>query len=435
MDVPNSSQPAAATGDTQPSSASLFQNSRDFLAFIGLGISALFAHAILSGPGTQSVWFRTLPVWLLPLLICIFFGLGLKAGRHRAAESRQRFADNLYFLGFIFTMASLIATFLPAAWSQSVVINPRTIYSAFGTALISTALGLIFRVVVMQMAPSADEMSLQLEEDLTQLTASVASEARAIAKALADARGKIAQANEANIKSVLDAIAPRLEALVGEFGKATDDATALLRTQAEATRGDAEVLRLKVETQTNDITAAAKVLADARQGVSGALDGLSGPVTMLSNEVSEASTRAAETTSQLRTEIARLAASFATAADGSAKLLGAIDTMTIRTNEQTSVVDNAISGLSGAITAGTDRATLALTGAELAVGKVAVDATGFQAQIDASLAAFSRAVERFASELDSVRAEAAAPAAAATIDPDPPRTDHRVPSPFTPPPA
>ena len=418
-----------APGDQRSTANSLLTNSREFLAFIFLGAGILTLHMVLTGSGfetgTTNPLLRALPAWLLPCLIVIFFGLGLNAGKHRSAESRQRFADNLYFLGFIFTMGSLIATFLPATW-RPLEIGSNQIYSAFGTALMSTALGLILRVVVMQTAPSADESAAEIEEDLTRLTAQVAAEARAIGAALADARGKIAESNEANVKSVLGAIAPRLEALVGEFGKATQDATALLRTQAEATRGDAEALRLKVKTQTSDITEAARVLAEARQNFSGALNGLAGPVELLGKEVSDAGATTADTANKLRNEIARLTATLTAAVGNSEKLLGAIDSVSARTTAKGDAIDTAIDGLSGTIATGADSVAAALGNVERIATRVTTDATDFQSQIDAALVAFTGAVERFTGQLDSLRAEVSSP-------PLPPRGAEPSPFAFRPP--
>ena len=420
---------ARLTADGDVSRAGWSQSSLEFVGFIVLGTVVLALKAAVLVNGSNSPALRNLPVWLLPLLIVGYWIIGWRQNRQARAESRQRFADNLYFLGFIFTMGSLIATFLPAAVADALEINPRDIYSAFGTALISTALGLIFRVVVMQTAPSDDESALQIEEDLTRLTARLADEARAIGDTLAAARQGLAAQHEATVGAVLDGIAPRLAALVAAFGKATLEATTILGKQAETTRQQADRLQQKVEARTTDITEAAQLLAGAREQVGGTLERLTVPVADLTRQLADAGAAVAETVSRLRGDVAGLTESLRRASDSGQQLTTALGGLETRTEAHGGRIDTAIGALTETIDGGAgrldssiagaaDRVAVALSAVEQRAARATGDAAGFQAAIAEAMAAFTRAVDSFAADLDRVRVGAAIspPPAAPPID-------------------
>ena len=51
-----------------------------------------------------------------PIFATMFYPIwGYQQGLHRKANLRERFSDNCYYLGFIFTQLALVVGFLPVA--------------------------------------------------------------------------------------------------------------------------------------------------------------------------------------------------------------------------------------------------------------------------------------------------------------------------------
>ncbi|WP_439545060.1 hypothetical protein [Sandarakinorhabdus sp.] len=382
-----------------------------FLTFVFIGAVVFLARSFFAQESSQGV--RNVLFGLPPVLVLLFWMIGSWLGFAGKAESRQRFADNIYFLGFIFTMGALIASFLPVAVANGNV-SPQEIYEAFGTALLSTALGLIFRVVVMQLAPSSDEAAAQMEEDLTALTRRVAAEAKGIGDDLATARRGLVKHNEAMVKAVLGATGKRLEAVVSEFDDAAKATTGLLAAQAEQTRTEAEALRQRVAVRANDIVEAARLMAEARERMGGAMAGLAEPVARLGTELEATQKAANETAQKLRNDVAQLAAALTAAVSGTERMASALSEFQVGAVGQLGRVNSAV----GALEATTNRAAvqveaaatesaeqLARAGASL-VGEaqgLGQQAGDFQSALDQAMASFAAVVSSFADELDRLR--------------------------------
>lgn len=112
-----------------------------FLVVIVLKVGASVAGWLLGSP-----W---LLGFALPLaLMALYIVLGLQ--RSDASVSDEKFADSCYYLGFIFTISSiLIALFdIPSIGSKIGEISVR-----FGAAMVSTVLGLTVRVYLVNFRP------------------------------------------------------------------------------------------------------------------------------------------------------------------------------------------------------------------------------------------------------------------------------------------
>ncbi|MCU0892037.1 MAG: hypothetical protein MUE77_09895 [Sandarakinorhabdus sp.] len=404
-----------ASARADASSARRSREGGVFLGFILLGILVLFGLPELTRASATG-YIRNMPLWLLPALVFVYALWGwLGAGLTRQADTRHRFADNIYFLGFIFTMGSLIASFLPIAFSGG---DPSVteIYRAFGTALLSTALGLILRVLVMQYGPSADETAAQVEEDLVALTRRVADEAREIGEALSQARRGLVRHNEAMVEAVLGATGKRLDAVVEEFGTATQSAADLLRVQADGTRTEAEALRQKISVRADEIVEAARLMAEARTRLEGAMSSLAKPVEELGTKLATASTAAEDTASKLRDDVSRLATTLSNAVTGTERMAKALADFEGGAAGQIARVDAAISGLEATTDDGIDRIVRVSGSAADEItrtadsfvneaGTLRGQASDFQDALDGAMANFTRIVNSFADELERLRKE------------------------------
>ena len=90
-----------------------------------------------------------------------FSGLGKK----RSLISTEQFADSLYYLGFIFTLGAMAIT-LFVTWNVDGEVTSESIKSIvnnFGLALITTIVGLVFRLGILSFLTTSDE-SIQAAE-------------------------------------------------------------------------------------------------------------------------------------------------------------------------------------------------------------------------------------------------------------------------------
>ncbi len=65
----------------------------------------------------------------------------------------ETIGDNCYYLGFVFTLASLAGTLHLLGWTEGKADAIRDVISGFGVALTSTILGIVLRVLLIRMRP------------------------------------------------------------------------------------------------------------------------------------------------------------------------------------------------------------------------------------------------------------------------------------------
>lgn len=184
-----------------------------FLACFALGAGATFVHP-----------------WLPVLFVFIYFGIGLFTTR--AQRNSERFADSLYYLGFLLTLVALLNATLGDKVTEQIVQN-------LGTGLSTTLAGLALRVVVLQFRETVSDQEEEaqagleaevrrvldtfsaLAEDVRKFHSQFTAEANAFAAGMirmsaavnAGARQMepIAPALEAGLRSALESFGRRLE--------------------------------------------------------------------------------------------------------------------------------------------------------------------------------------------------------------------------------
>ena len=94
----------------------------------------------------------------------VYFWLIIKTRRFRLREDKA--ADNLYFLGFLFTVSALIISLLKFSQNTGtetqIANNPLVVVEDLGIGLITTLFGLLLRVFVSQLRRDPEE----IEEDV-----------------------------------------------------------------------------------------------------------------------------------------------------------------------------------------------------------------------------------------------------------------------------
>jgi hypothetical protein len=108
-------------------------------------------------------------------------------------SARERFADNCYYLGFIFTQAALFLVFLPSTMFDR-PLESKDILGFFGMALSAALTGLISRTILVQLGSSLPEADDAVHEEVEEVARQVSKRAREIVQefaGMADAAGTV----------------------------------------------------------------------------------------------------------------------------------------------------------------------------------------------------------------------------------------------------
>jgi uncharacterized phage infection (PIP) family protein YhgE len=102
------------------------------------------------------------------LLLTIFLGVYFLYGLSLERKNVATFADSIYFMGFLWTLVALIDVLLPGRLTAAMV------FKGFGYALVTTAVGMFLRLVVLQFQESVPDRMIdaqrEVEEAITAFT-------------------------------------------------------------------------------------------------------------------------------------------------------------------------------------------------------------------------------------------------------------------------
>jgi len=149
------------------------------------------AFAVIGFAGIVSAkWFEAETVWVAVGAIVAMFGYAIIIGRAGTGRLRaDQAGDNCYYLGLIYTLASLsyaIATFDPSD-------TATTIVQGFGIALATTIFGLILRVFFNQGRPDLENVEEQARLELTEAASRLKGELNGAVRAMNDFSRQIQQ--------------------------------------------------------------------------------------------------------------------------------------------------------------------------------------------------------------------------------------------------
>ena len=143
-----------------------------FLGFIAVGVGVILTFSVWSAgpPGGARHWTMTALVVGLMLVYGVFLWI-----RSRTAYAAETDGETFYYLGFIYTLATLVASFAPLLNSPARP-ESRHVLGLFGLGLITTFVGLAGRIVFAQTASGP----AQPEDDARRLGDAYEDAARAI---------------------------------------------------------------------------------------------------------------------------------------------------------------------------------------------------------------------------------------------------------------
>ena len=144
-----------------------------FLGFIaaGVGVIVAFTWSYQGAPGGSTQWTMTSVVVGLMLVYGILVWI-----RSRTPYASEADGETFYYLGFIYTLATLVATFAPLLNSAE-RLDSRRVLGFFGLGLVTTFVGLAGRIVFAQ---TSSPVFAKPEEEARRLGDAYAEAARAI---------------------------------------------------------------------------------------------------------------------------------------------------------------------------------------------------------------------------------------------------------------
>ncbi len=194
-----------------------------FVAALGLLPSPFLKNVGLFGPIGATIAY--------PLI-------GMALGIHKKPSLVEKFADNCYYLGFIFTQAALLFAFLPLAVSDRVV-ESTDLLRFFGMAIGAALAGLIARTWFIQTSLNAPEVDDILHHEIESLARDVGRAARKILNEFDGLAAKVAEipvALGAKLEAQVDSIAGNLS----QYDRALEEGIRGMRNAGRSVEGNAE---------------------------------------------------------------------------------------------------------------------------------------------------------------------------------------------------
>lgn len=318
---------------------------------------------------------------------------------HRRASLRERFADNCYYLGFIFTQLALVVGFLPVALFNR-TIGSNDVLRFFSLALGASLVGLVARTFFVQVGQTVSESSDVVEGEVDALARMVSEKSR---KVLGEFEALSAKLGESYSKLGvnLDASAEVLQQTMKRFDQAVRTDIEVLEREGgsagEATARAAAAMVAQQEHFSSKISAAALAIEGLRDGL-----------LSQGGEAGRAITQASDALSKGLNALHGVSS----LADG----VQALDARLVSISDQMSVVGAGIESATTAVKASADAAASAtalaadeaVRSTEVAIGRLRSDALvkaeALDSDLQATVTALENTLSAFRAELERIRA-------------------------------
>jgi len=186
--------------------------------------------------------------WVTPTIaVCAYAVIGWMITRNE--ENIDRFADSLYYMGFLFTIWGLLFAFGP--WTAVENLSSTTILTQFGIKLITTVIALTARIILLQARHSLAEVTEETQDTLGALAKVMTREIEQSIEEFRKSRDRlVAQADQGLTQSHSEAVR-QLALTMSEFQRQTHNvlenvhgATATLLAQIKAITVPPDVLAI-----------------------------------------------------------------------------------------------------------------------------------------------------------------------------------------------
>jgi hypothetical protein len=182
----------------------------DQLLFFGCFVVGAASIIVLKAASIDQRIVTAVPI----ALMSIYAGIAVYTRRYRIREDRV--GDNLYYLGFLFTLVSLAYALAAYTAELSAI---QTIIENFGIALATTIVGLMLRVVFNQMREDPVEYEREARIELADAARAVKSEMAGVAVSMSDFRRQMQQRIEEAMSEASSTTKRTLEQNVESFSR------------------------------------------------------------------------------------------------------------------------------------------------------------------------------------------------------------------------
>jgi len=155
-----------------------------FLLALAVGVIAVF---VIKSPALA----------VLAIFGYFIYGLWLP----KSQRNTERFADSLYYLGFIFTLGALFVAMTP--WFNNMgELTSRTIIEQFGIATATTFVGMTLRIILIQLRQTTTDQEEEARDAIAKYVRDLNREIRAALTEIAEFRGRAAKMAEDSIREI-----------------------------------------------------------------------------------------------------------------------------------------------------------------------------------------------------------------------------------------
>lgn len=210
--------------------------------------TALFLKIVLAGLG----YALDVPLWLgfvAPLVVMVaYMFVGY---RTRGSDvSEEKFADSCYYLGFIFTIASIVVCLLDVP-KMSLGNGLQDIALRFGAAMVSTVLGMAVRVYLVSFRKDADDALQDVEQALLDTTRMFTAQLQENLKSLQSFEQQVVSASKSSVASVqvqVEALSRNFSETLSQFyAKLNEENRAAFREMADEVKAASARLAAAVD--------------------------------------------------------------------------------------------------------------------------------------------------------------------------------------------
>jgi hypothetical protein len=237
--------------------------------------------------------------------IIAFYLYGRRQGFIDRSDTRQQFADSCYFLGFLLTMIAMLVGFLPAGLFKQ-EITSQGILRHFSIALGATALGLVFRILVLQGGRALGQIAADVEESLTQYARKVSEEAKNIGEELSALKAQLEVQREQVGSIVTKDLKEVAEAAFEPIARSVTAIATSLEAQSANVAASAANLQQALNRSAEQLVTAAEVRTDASEAAEQAMTSVAEALQQFDNQMSGLRSQLADVISSSSDEIARM---------------------------------------------------------------------------------------------------------------------------------
>lgn len=225
------------------------------------------------------------------LPIAVMAGYGLLVLKDSINAPRAVVGDSCYYLGFIFTLVSLIASlWLIRGVSEDGQVNFSQIVSSFGLALVTTVIGLVMRLIITSFDVETKQRQEQIERD--------------IEHSLEVFKGQIDTLTSTVITSIVKVSTETNETITNTLKRFEDANLATTKLYSESMERNLETIKVSVDgmqARIDNISISEDMIV---KPVMKSLKGLTDSLTGFSNYFSKAATELQSNNEQLAYQLA-----------------------------------------------------------------------------------------------------------------------------------